>query len=224
MKFQLSAVLILLAFMVACNAPVTDKHAAPLEEPAEEASKQEIKTKHNSEGIVQHYLVLDYNENGQKIRVKEFNQDSVSLWYWEYEYEHDQVSKVVVYHGEDEVSMWADISNTPTGIYYTYEYKKSQLSKITQLTEAGTVLTYSIREYSDGQLSKETWHSASGTPTFYCSYESDEADQFLKGNVFDYNHKLVFYETYEYTDDKITKINRHSKAGNITGYDVIREI
>jgi len=120
--------------------------------------------------------------------------------------------------------MWADISGTPTGIYYTYEYEEDELSKITQLTEAGTVLSYSSREYNDEQLSKETWHTADGTPTFYYNYVYTDSDQLLKGNVFDYNNKLVFYETYEYTDDKMTRISRHSDEGDLLSYNVIQEI
>ena len=156
--------------VVACG---TSKEEEPVTTEAieEKTGTQEMRTKHFSEGEIRNYVLIDYDENGRKIKGQKFNADSVALWYWIYEYEDDKITKSVVYHGEDEVSMWADISNTPTGIYYAYEYEDTLITKITEMTAAGTVMRYSTIEYDKGVLAKETWHTADGTIIFYMIME-----------------------------------------------------
>jgi len=217
MKIQIITLLTAIT-VVACSPVKQD------EQEEQSKLKQEERMHYTGDGVLKKYIKIDYDENDRKIKGSYYNINDDLLWYWVFEYENEQIVKAVVYHGNDEVSVQADIVDTPTGAYYTYEYEDTVLSKVSQYTANGTVISYSTREYEDGFMTKETWHTADGTMTYYCKYDRDETNRIMKGNFFDYKDQLGYYETYEYEGDILYRINRINEGGENLSYKVIREI
>jgi len=188
-----------------------------------EVSKQVIKTHYDSNNEVKKYVTIDYDKNNKKIRTSEFHKDGELLWYWDYEYDGELIVKAVVHHGTDEVSVQSNLANTPTGVFYTYDYQDSLISKITQQTDTGNVLSFALREYDEGLLLKETWYTADETPTYYCRYTRDEKGKIIRAEVSDYQDHLLHYEIYEYTNNKLTKVSAFRDGGEDISYAIIKE-
>ena len=87
--------------------------------------------------------IESYNDNGQLIKVTERNWDDVIIKETIYEYENTLLSKVTLFFYEEIVQE------------SVYEYKNTQLSKVTERNWDGVIIKETIYEYENNKLSKE---------------------------------------------------------------------
>ena len=169
---------------------------------------------------------------GRKRQEKAYLQgELVRTTYFDYG-EDGRISKVRSYNGNNESTGDVDVTYDSSGNVLTWVSFFSQgdvLRVENKYDDQNRLISYAAyymdgrlfekteQEYDlRGNLVKETVEQNGETQTDI--YEYDDKDQLINSSAYDKNNELLYYQTYEYENGKVQKVNYFAGDGTYEGY------
>ncbi|RMI87772.1 RHS repeat domain-containing protein [Candidatus Phytoplasma solani] len=174
-------------------------------------SVKDKKIYYNPDGSIEHYLIYEYNAQGQLIKKTFYNPDGSIDFYYIYEYNtQGQLIKKIYYNPDGSIEGYLIYEYNAQGQliksdgsnehYLIYEYNaQGQLIKNTFYNPDGSIDFYFIYEYNtQGQLIKKIYYNPDGSIEVYFIYEYNAQNEKIKRTIFRLNDPFFLIELFDF--------------------------